>query len=444
MTQLFLLLLLCVISVIVEGLSTSAKHTDASCDLFLAPSPVGGWGVFANRSFRRNEIVEIAPLFLTVGLSDEGLHVTVLGDYFYGLELHPGQNRAVISFGFTFFYNHHPNPNVKWSSFWPTPSSGSEEVLQIHSRAVGFVAVRDISKGEELFSSYGEADSGEAWFKARGIQLSSWTTTTQNRHDGEHKFCSHVHSGMGQSGWARVQEPFVALGHEFPYALDASKRLSPNDHPTAIAKTTIREGTLLEMAPALTVASPKIRNSVLAPFSIFWEDLTIEQQASLQKLREVGALTLRESPEFSSSLERRDVLDKYGLENVALLPIGGNIGMVQRSSKHHAADDFANCRLEFAAATASYEKAAIKDDDEHVGNAGIVLQLIASRTIEAGEELIMNVPITATGPARLMELGLLFEELDTSGQIIPKWLLNQLQLEEELVILQAEADGYEL
>jgi hypothetical protein len=200
----------------------------------------------------------------------------------------------------------------------------------------------------------------------------------------------------------------------------------------------------LEVAPALTLAAAKIRNSILAPYGIFWEDLTLAQQASLQMLRRMGALTLRESSgEDDRSLVRGDVLDNYGLESVVILPVGGHIGMVQRLSYHHAAGALANCRLEFASAT-SDERTTRKDDDDDVsvGNAGIVLQLIATRTIQAGEELIMNVPITATGPARLLELGLLVEELSTSGQTIPKWLLVQLQHEEELLMLQ-EADAYD-
>jgi hypothetical protein len=408
----------------------------------MAPSPVGGWGVFANRSFRKNEIVEIAPLFLTMEHS-EGFQTTVLGDYFHGLE----QGRVAIGFGFTLFYNHHPtHPNVQWSSFWPTSSETQPVVVQIHSRAVGFVAVTDISKGEELFCSYGE-DSGKAWFKARGIQISASTTTKQNRRNandnGKKQFCSHVHSGMGQPGWARVQEPFVTLEHAFPYTLDPSKRLYSNDHPTAIAKTTVSEGTLLEVAPALTLAASKIRNSILAPFGIFWEDLTLAQQASLQVLRYTGTLTLRESSgENSRSLVRRDVLDSYGLENVVILPVGGNIGMVQRFPYQHAAGVVANCRLEVTAAASDERTLRQDDDDVNVGNAGIVLQLIATRTIQAGEELIMNVPITSTGPARLLELGLLLEEFNTSGQTIPKWLLLQLQHEEELLMLQ-EADAYD-
>jgi hypothetical protein len=219
--------------------------------------------------------------------------------------------------------------------------------------------------------------------------------------------------------------------------------LYPNDHPTAIAKMTVPEGTLLEVAPALTLSASKIRNSILAPYGIFWEDLTLAQQASLKILRHTGSLTLRESPgENNRSLVRRDVLESYGLESVVIIPVGGNIGMVQRFPYRHTAGAFANCRLEFTAAASDHRTTRQDDDEGNVGNAGIVLQLFATRTIQAGEELIMNVPITSTGPARLLELGLLLEEFNTSGQTIPKWLLLQLQHEEELLMLQ-EADAYD-
>ena len=50
-----------------------------NCDVYLAPSEIGGWGVYAGRSFEEGEVVEIAPRFLA--LKSELLHQSVLDDY---------------------------------------------------------------------------------------------------------------------------------------------------------------------------------------------------------------------------------------------------------------------------------------------------------------------------------------------------------------------------
>jgi hypothetical protein len=85
-----------------------------SCDFFLAPSSTG-WGVFAARDFGEGELVDAAPLVIrTWDDRHDGItKATVLDDYVYGYVDDPtGKYSTVVLFGYSMFFNHHPEPNV--------------------------------------------------------------------------------------------------------------------------------------------------------------------------------------------------------------------------------------------------------------------------------------------------------------------------------------------
>jgi hypothetical protein len=93
-----------------------------------------GRGVVALRRFREGEVVETCP---TVVLPEEDVD-GVLRDYVYGTR-RPGKLLLVLGYGM--LYNHSATPNL----FHRTAGRLTIE----------FVALRDISAGEELTHDYG-------------------------------------------------------------------------------------------------------------------------------------------------------------------------------------------------------------------------------------------------------------------------------------------------
>jgi hypothetical protein len=101
-----------------------------NCETFLAPSslPTGGWGVFAGRDFQEGEIVEIAPRFIPMPPDAPALRSTDIESYFYGyLRWHDDKQEfetmAAVVFGQVMFYNHHVEPNIRYSSYGREPSA---------------------------------------------------------------------------------------------------------------------------------------------------------------------------------------------------------------------------------------------------------------------------------------------------------------------------------
>lgn len=152
-----LILLLC----IGTTLASTLEQDDIACNVFMAPSKIsgGGFGVFAARSFEKNEIVEFAPLFLPMDAPSPVLMNTVLDDYHYGYDsIHSKDLMGVVVFGTGMFFNHDRDPNLLW-----TTNLGRGEPTNSDPDSCGsafFIAKRPIARGEELFSSYGLEDGG--------------------------------------------------------------------------------------------------------------------------------------------------------------------------------------------------------------------------------------------------------------------------------------------
>ena len=97
--------------------------------------PNGGRGVFAEKDFKKGEVIEVCPL-----LTDyrKNFSNSIIKDYTFKSKFKPDQE--VITFGMCSMYNHSENFNV---------SHNQEPENMI------FTAARDIKKGEELYVNYG-------------------------------------------------------------------------------------------------------------------------------------------------------------------------------------------------------------------------------------------------------------------------------------------------
>lgn len=98
-----------------------------------------GYGVFAEKNFKKGEVIEECYMIVTRG-GDKGLE-----DYYFDVKGKHG-----IFTGFGIVYNHSEDPNADYD-------------IYAKSRLVRFKANRAIKKGEEISIDY-----GEGWFGDRG------------------------------------------------------------------------------------------------------------------------------------------------------------------------------------------------------------------------------------------------------------------------------------
>ena len=97
-----------------------------------------GYGVFAEKTFKKGEIIEECYVLVTRG-GDKGLE-----DYYFDVK---GKNGIFTGFGV--IYNHSEDPNADY-------------IIYPKKRLVVIKANRTIRKGEEIDISY-----GDDWFSSR-------------------------------------------------------------------------------------------------------------------------------------------------------------------------------------------------------------------------------------------------------------------------------------
>lgn len=387
-----------------------------NCEIFFAPSslPSGGWGAYAGRDFEQNEVVEISPRYVALPHEMPVVVNSAIDDYIYGYQRWDDEKRelytlAGVIFGKGMFYNHHAEPNLKWTSFGREPIAREPTI----SQATGFVARRKIEAGEELFSSYGEEDGGVQWFEDRRLELVAVPTYASRKNgtvyeEDKKKYCSKMYAGFGKPTWdKRVVASW--LQQAFPHEMN-SERLPSVDHPVAVANQDILSGAVVEMAPALVVGKTMIKDTALAPLSFFWDDWDTDQQQALKDLRTSNDLRVQVQ-DFATDWVRMDKFRRF--EEVVVFPAAGSIASVDRVGK----TDEANCMLKIISS------GSMRSHENHGGgngSAGILLQIIATKDLKTGERLKLNVGSNAS-PS---ENQLLVEELLRSGQPIPDFLKN--------------------
>lgn len=112
-------------------------------DIYVAPSPIHGYGVFTDSSIEKHTVVEECHL-LTIP-SYLGENSTFMVDYKFGYPGNGISEEYVLPLGYGCIYNHSINNNTAWCKH-------PEKKLFI------FYTIRDVEKGEELCTNYGGHD----------------------------------------------------------------------------------------------------------------------------------------------------------------------------------------------------------------------------------------------------------------------------------------------
>jgi len=111
--------------------------------IYVDKSPVHGWGVFAYEEIKEGEVFEECPIF-TLPIP-KGESSPLLIDYRFNWPQGTEWEEQVISWGFGNLYNHSDNPNAYWIS-------------DLERKIFKFIAVKDISPGQEIFVWYGDVN----------------------------------------------------------------------------------------------------------------------------------------------------------------------------------------------------------------------------------------------------------------------------------------------
>lgn len=134
---------------------------DPECDLLQKPHKfVSGTGIFAGRNFRKGEVLEKS---LSVAVASTKSSFNILDRYVFDSDI-PGM--AAFMMGCAMNYNHLPEHLANIEIIENGPHVRSKRSLKSDQvvRDYFTVAKRDIAKGEEITSTYGD----DLWFTQRG------------------------------------------------------------------------------------------------------------------------------------------------------------------------------------------------------------------------------------------------------------------------------------
>ncbi len=125
--------------------------------LYIAPSELGGRGVFAGKDIRKDEIIEICPVIVCGPNQIETLDKTTLYDYYFMWG--ETEQYCALALGYGSLYNH------------SCPSS-ADYIMDFVTDSIDIFAVRDIEAGEEITINYnGSPDNDEVpWFMKKKVE----------------------------------------------------------------------------------------------------------------------------------------------------------------------------------------------------------------------------------------------------------------------------------
>lgn len=109
--------------------------------IYVDKSPVHGWGVFAKEDIVEGEVFEECPV-LTLPI-EKGEVTSLLIDYRFNWPQGSESEEQVFPLGYGGLYNHSENANAYW-------------VSNLENKTFQFISHREIKKGEEIFTWYGD------------------------------------------------------------------------------------------------------------------------------------------------------------------------------------------------------------------------------------------------------------------------------------------------
>ncbi len=114
-------------------------------------SPGKGRGVFAQRNFKKDEVIEISPVIVLSSEEIDSLELTQLYNYYFAWG--PESKDAAIALGYGSLYNHSYTPNARYYK-------------DFDNRLLKYVCIRDIQEGEEITINYNwdPEDKNPVWF----------------------------------------------------------------------------------------------------------------------------------------------------------------------------------------------------------------------------------------------------------------------------------------
>jgi len=394
-----------------KEMGLTSSHGGDQCDYFMAPSANNmGWGVYAGRDFAETEVVNLPHLFLpmTPENNEEIVQQSILNDYVFGYDLSHGDAyfETVVNFGPDAVYNHHPeNQNIEYSRL----NLGDDHLVP------GFVASRAILAGEQLFTTYGQADRGAFWFQQRGIQMHSPPSDASSipgklLKQFKSQYCSKIQVGAELTNLQQTLEGVKSL--------DAESRTMPlnGGFQDAKAKRRIPKGGRIELSSGLVMSTKQVEGTALGAVVWKWKDLQPEHQMAFQELRKKGHLVVQQQQPYSYN-NRIDGFETF--QDLAILPNAGGLGMVHRVSNK---SEKSNCRLVIHTS----------EKYQHEGMYhGVTLELIATKDIDAGETLVLDLLNKSVSEKELFELKQL---LDQSHQHYSSQLLRSLTVADDAAV----------
>jgi hypothetical protein len=194
-------------------------------------------------------------------------------------------------------------------------------------------------------------------------------------------YCSKIYAGVGMPTWSnqiRNMLPMAFWTHQL--------RLAPFDagFADAKAKVKIHEGDRIEISIGLVLSRRVVRDTTLGALALVWEDMQDEHQTALRTLRENGQLYLQ----YQGGDTNQEKADRFeSFEDLVILLAASNLSMVRRVGNQ----EDSNCRLNIHSSSM-----------EGTEQGSVVLELIATRDIQIGEVLTLNLPRAGSRVERFM------------------------------------------
>jgi uncharacterized protein len=119
--------------------------------LFIAPTSIGGRGVFTNEPIEMGTVIEIAPVIVMNKNERLLLDKTLLHDYIF--EWGANKEACCMALGYVPMYNHSYKSNCEYE-------------MDFDALTIAVKTMRPINKGEELFINYNGNwdDETPVWF----------------------------------------------------------------------------------------------------------------------------------------------------------------------------------------------------------------------------------------------------------------------------------------